>query len=89
MPPTYETGPPCISKAQYTVGIPCLCTPPPFLLNLGGLRKQAWVMFALALVPKSLATSRPGLSCLSQTMPAQGQILCPWDLESIPGPWAR
>lgn len=39
--------------------------------------------------PKSLAISRSGRSCLSETMPAQGQILCPWELGSIPGAWAR
>ena len=88
MPSICELWTQCARKAQGVVDAPCLCPPPPSLPCLGCPRKRARVMLVLASVPKSLETSRPGLSCLSQTMPAQGHVLCPWELGPIPGTWA-
>ena len=84
MPPTCATWPSCVPTAREQL---VLCASghlyPPSLS--GGLRMQVWVAWALALVPKALGTSRPALGCLSRTTPAQRQILCPWELGSIPG----
>lgn len=61
--------------ARYAVRALCPSPLSPSLLCPGDLREHAQTVLTLAPVPKSLKTSRPGLSFLSQVMLAQGHIL--------------